>query len=142
MISNKTQSILFAIPNLNKRTETFQITIIDDTVRHMEDKVKNLGVIFDSRLSFQHHIKLLCSRLNRTISYLNGVKNTNDQKSRILLINAPIFSHLNYCCSIWGTCNEKLQYEVQKCVNFVAKVASNLKYLKRDHVTLLLRDLK
>ena len=42
--------------NLNKRTETFQITI-DDTLRHMEDKVKNLGVIFDSRLSFEHHIK-------------------------------------------------------------------------------------
>ena len=37
----------FATPNFNKRTEAFQITI-DDTVRHMEDKVKNLGVIFDS----------------------------------------------------------------------------------------------
>ena len=54
--SNKTQCILFATPNFNKKTETFQI-IIDDTVRHMEDKVKNLGVIFDSRLSFEHHIK-------------------------------------------------------------------------------------
>ena len=56
MNSNKTQCILFATPNFNKRTETFQITI-DDTVRHMEDKVKNLGVIFDSRFSFEHHIK-------------------------------------------------------------------------------------
>ena len=63
MNSNKTQCIRFATPNYNKRTETFQITI-DDTVRHMEDKVKNLGVIFGSRLSFQRHIKSLCSRLN------------------------------------------------------------------------------
>ena len=57
MNSNKTQCILFATPNLNKRTETFQIAI-DDTVRHMEDiyKIKNLGVIFDCRLSFEHHI--------------------------------------------------------------------------------------
>ena len=39
----KTQCIVFATPNFNKRTETFQITI-DDTVRHMEDKVK----IFDN----------------------------------------------------------------------------------------------
>ena len=53
-------------------TETFQITI-DDTVRHMEDKVKNLGVIFDSRLSFEHHIKSLCTWLNGTLSYLNMV---------------------------------------------------------------------
>ena len=105
-------------------------------------KVKNLGVIFDSRLSFEHHIKSLCSMLNGTLSYLNRVKNTIDQKSIILLINAFIFSHLNYCSSIWGKCSEKLQYEVQKCINFAAKVASNGKYLKWDHVTPLLRDLK
>ena len=137
MNSNKTQCILFATPNFNKRTETFQITI-DDTVRHMEDKVKNQGVIFDSRLSVEHHIKSLCSRLNGTLSYLNRVKNMLDQKSRILLINALIFSHLNYCSSIWGKCSEKLKHEVQKCINFAAKVASNGKYLKRDHVTPLL----
>ena len=41
MDSNKTQCILFATPNFNKPTETFQITI-DDTVRHMEDKVKKI----------------------------------------------------------------------------------------------------
>ena len=79
MNSNKTQCILLATPNFNKRTETFQITI-DDTVRHMVDKVKNRGVIFDSLLSFKHHIKSLCSRLNGTLSSLNTVKNTLDQK--------------------------------------------------------------
>ena len=146
-IQIKVNAFFFATPNFNKRTETFQITI-DDTVRHMEDKVKNLGVIFDSRLSFEHHIKSLCYRLNGTLSYLNRVKNTLDQKSRILLINALIFSHLNYCSSICSYllsstsyCRKKLQYEVQKCINFAAKVASNGKYLKRDHVTPLLRDL-
>ena len=53
-----------------------------------------------------------------------------------------LLSSLIYCSSIWGKCSETLQYEVQKCINFAAKVASNGKYLKRDHVTLLLRDLK
>ena len=98
-------------------------------------------MIFDSRLSFEQHIKSLCARLNGTISYLNRVKNTLDQKSRILLINALIFSHLNYCSSIWGKWSAKQQNEVQICINFAAKVASNGKYLKRDHVTPLLRYL-
>ena len=141
MNSNKTQCILFATPNFNKRTETFQITI-DDTVRHMEDKVKNLWVKLDRRLSVEHHIKSLCSLLNGTLSYLNRVKNSLDQKSRIPLINALIFSHLNYCSSIWCKCSEKLQHEVQKCINIDAKVAINRKYLKRDHVTPRWRDLK
>ena len=127
MNSNKTQCILFATPNFNKLTETFKITI-DDTVRHTEDKVKNLGVMLDSRVSFEHHIKSLCSRLNRTLFVLNRVKNTVDQKFRILIINALIFSHLNYCSSIWGKCSSKLQYEVQKCINFAVKVANNGKY--------------
>ena len=60
--SNKTQCILFATPNFNKRTETFQITI-DDTVRHMEDKVKNLGVT-QSGASASH--TTLTSHYNQT----------------------------------------------------------------------------
>ena len=43
MNSNKIQCVLFATPNFNKRTEAFQITI-NGTVRHTEDKVKNMGV--------------------------------------------------------------------------------------------------
>ena len=46
MNSNKIRCVLFATPNFNKRTETFQITI-DDTASHMEDKDKNLGEIID-----------------------------------------------------------------------------------------------
>ena len=115
MNSNKTQCILFATPNFNKRTEMFQV-MIDGAVKHMEDKVKNMVVIFDSRLSFKHHIKSSRSRLNGTLSYLNRVKNTLNQKSGILLINALIFSHLNYCSLICCKCSEKLQYEVQKYV--------------------------
>ena len=39
-------------------------------------------------------------------------------------------------------CSETMQHEVQKCIKFAAKVSSNGEYLKRDHVSLLLRDLK
>ena len=43
---------------------------------------------------------------------------------------------------MWGKCSEKLQYGVQKYVNFGAKVSSKLKYLKQDHITTILQDLK
>ena len=58
---------------------------------------------------------------------------------RILLINALISSHLNYCSvgymrttAVWST----------KMYQLCGKVASNGKYLKRAHVTPLLWDLK
>ena len=81
MNSNKTQCILFATRNFSKWIEMFQITI-EELVRHMEDKVKNMGVIFDCRLSFEHHIKSLCSRLNGTLSYLNRVTPRVQDKSK------------------------------------------------------------
>ena len=70
MNSNKTQCILFATPNFNKRTETFQITI-DDTVKQMEDKVKNLVVIFDMQSFFfwaSHQIIVLPVKWNYILS--------------------------------------------------------------------------
>ena len=60
MNPNKAQCILFAAPNSNTRTETFRL-IIDGIVNHIYDKEKNLWVMFGSRLSFEHHIKSLCS---------------------------------------------------------------------------------
>ena len=82
------------VTNFNKRTETFQMTI-NGKVKHMDYEAKNPGVILDSRLSFEHHIKSLYSRLNGTQSYRNSAENTFDLKSRIFLINALIFCHLN-----------------------------------------------
>ena len=78
-----------------------------------------------------------------TLPYLIGLKTILIKSPVYSYINVLIFSHLNYCSSIWGKCSEKLQNEIQKCINFVAKVASNSKYWKRYHVTPLLKlDLK
>ena len=86
--SNKTQLILLATPNFNNGLRRLEV---DGAVKHMEEKVnKNVGVIFDSWLSFEHCIKSLCSWLNGTLSYLNRVKNTLDQKYRIIIMNNNI----------------------------------------------------
>ena len=92
---------------------------------YMEEKVKNLGVIFDSSLSSEHHIKSLCSWLNGTLSYLNRVKNT--------LKWSKVQDTPNKC--------SYLLLSKQKCINFAAKVARHGKFLKRDHIITLLRDL-
>ena len=79
MNSYKTQCIFLQHQISTNGTRSFQITI-DGRVNYMEDKVKSQGVIFDSCLSFEHRIILLCSRLNETLSYLHRVKYTPDHK--------------------------------------------------------------
>ena len=75
---NKTRRIFFATPIFKNWTETLQIAI-DDT-------------IFDRCLSFEHHIKLFCSRLIGTLSYLNRVKTLFTERIACILC-----MHLGAC---------------------------------------------
>lgn len=132
--AKKTQCIIFGSPQNNKKITKFHITMNNTEIK-MEDNVKNLGVWFDRNLSFKYHITCMCAKLNGVLSYLNRVKNTLDEKSRLLIVHALIFSSINYCSLIWGKCSADLQYQVQKCKNFAAKVVCKGKFTKRDHVT-------
>ena len=73
--------------------------------------------------------------------YVNRFKHRLDYHSRNIIINALIFSNINYCQIIWGRCSQKLLHKVQKSVNFAAKVVSNGRHVKRDRVTPLLKKL-
>ena len=107
----------------------------------LADCVKSLGVFLDPNMTFKHHVEKLCSRLNGTLMFLNRTKQQLDFESRLLVINALIFSHLNYCPTIWGKCKKTLLNNIQRCLNFTAKVAHDGNFRKSDHVTPLLNKL-
>ena len=73
--------------------------------------------------------------------FFSRTKKKLDLKSRLRVINALIFSHLNYCPTIWGKCKKTLLYDVQRCLNYTAKVAHDGNFMKSDHVTPLLNRL-
>ena len=114
--------------------------LFDDKFISISPKVKSLGIWLDSNLTFSDH--KLCSKLNGTLICLNKIKHNLDYKSRILIIHALIFSHINYCQTIWGKSSQENLNSIQKCINFAAKVTSKGKYKKSDHVTNLLKDLQ
>jgi hypothetical protein len=107
----------------------------------LANSVKSLGVWFDPNMTFKPHVEKLCSRLNGRLMLLNRTKKQLDFKSRLLVINALIFSHLNYCPTIWGKCKKTLLNDIQRCLNFTAKVAHEGNFAKSDHVTSLLNKL-
>ena len=72
-------------------------------------KFKFLGIIIDNKLDWNSQIEYLCSKLSRAIAILNKVKFKLNNKSLVILYNAFLYSHLNYCSRIWGkTCITKL----------------------------------
>ena len=103
--------------------------------------VKSLGVWIDSNLQFDNHVKKLCNKINGTLSFINKKKKYFTLETRKLMIDSLIFSSIRYCNIIWGKCNKTNRENIQKCINFAAKVVSNGHHGKRDHVTPLLQKL-
>lgn len=80
--------------------------------------VKNLGVWLDFNMAFKHHMWKLCPRLIGTLMFLNRTKQQLYFKSMLHVINSTIFSHLNYCPTIWGKCRKTLLYDIKRYPNF------------------------
>ena len=139
--TNKTQCIILGSKaNTRKVPADFIIDCVGAKIS-LDNRVKTLGVWFDPNMTFEHHVEKLCSKLNGTLMFLSRTKKQLDFESRLLVINALIFSHLNYCPTIWGKCTKTLLSAVQRTINFTAKVAHDGNFRKSDHVTPILEKL-
>lgn len=140
--SDKSKCILIG-SNYNRKAVPNNFTIkIGESDIPLSDNIESLGVLFDPGLSFNHHVTSLCSKLNGTLIFLNSVKKELDFQSRKLIVNALVFSHINYCLPIWGKCNKTRREKVQRCMNFAAKVTCDGNYKRWDHVSPLLEKLQ
>ena len=104
------------------------------------DTVRNLGVLFDSELSFHNHISRICSSSFYHIRRLRQVRSSLDKNSAIILANALVTSKLDFCNSLFYGLPSASINRLQKVQNALARVV--VPSVKRtDHITPTLRDL-
>jgi hypothetical protein len=87
---------------------------INNQIIKRVDNFKDLGVIFDSELNFNHHVKHLCSRACRQIGFIRRTcSHFDDHKVLILLYKTLVRSLLNYCSEVWHPylVSQKLELE-------------------------------
>lgn len=140
--ADKTQCIFIGSKYSRKDIPNEFYIDFDNEKVYPKNIVKSLGVWFDNNLDFDYHVDKLCRSLNGTLRYIHSRKQLLDEKSRHLIIQALIFSKINYCQTVWGKCSKSQRDRVQKCVNFAAKTVCNGNYRKKDHVTPLIERLK
>ena len=87
---------------------------IDKMVVKTVDKVKLLGVIIDSKLKFDEHVKSLCLKANRNISTLSRVAKIIDKQECKLLYNSFVISNLRYSPLIWMFCGQTANNKVNR----------------------------
>lgn len=102
--------------------------------------LRNLGVYFDTNMTFDSHIDKISSKVFKTIMYINRIKDNFNKNTRIIVVQSLALSIINYAIKIWGTANKTHIQQIQKLQNFAAKVALG-GGAKHDHVTPFLREL-
>ena len=57
---------------------------------------KHLGIILDSKLTFENHINMVTSKINKTIGLLRKLQNLLPRTALIMIYKAFVRPHLNY----------------------------------------------
>ena len=83
--------------------------------------MKVLGVKIDQKLSWEHHI---ASIKKKTCNAIRNIARTSEVlpiKYRILLHEALVTPHYNYCDVIYDGCSEKAKADLQRNQNYAAR---------------------
>ena len=104
-----------------------------------KSSLRNLGVIFDKEMSFQHHSKQLtrnCFFQLRNISKLR----TMVYKSELeMIIHAFVSSRLDYCNGLFSCLNKKELSRLQQVQNSAARLLTRCN--RRTHISPILKAL-
>lgn len=87
---------------------------IDSRPLNKVDHIKDLGILFDSKLSFSDHISNLSMRCHRMLGYVFRTSKGLSSASFKLLYVSLIRSLLEYACIVWSPCYIKYDHMLDR----------------------------
>ena len=85
------------------------------------NKVKNLGIIFDKHMIFDEQITYVCRRAYFHLYRINNLRKYLDTDTLKTIIQAFIFSTLDYCNMVYYNLPKHSLEKLQKLQNYAAK---------------------
>ena len=107
---DKTEFIIFRPPrkSLNNRI----VLNLDHNKIYESTKIKYLGLLLDSRLSWKIHISELSKKLSRAIGMLYKIRTYTPKPILRSLYFAIFHSHLTYGLPVWGNANQRFLHRI------------------------------
>ena len=96
---DKTQFIVFSAPSKKKLTENFSLKVGNYQV-NLTETVKFLGVNIDISLTFDKEINKILQKMATAIQTIKCIREEIPLRTRILLLNTLVLSHLHYPCML------------------------------------------
>ena len=88
---------------------------------------KVLGIQIDEHLNWGKHIESIASKISSGIGAIKKAKEFVDRNTLVLIYNALIQPHLDYCCEVWDVIGKTLSDRLQKLQNRAARIIMNFK---------------
>ena len=143
MNNSKTEIMVIGSSNMIRSTknEFDQGALFGDSTIMLSEKFRNLGFIFDQTLSLSNQInkakqKAICGLIN--ISHISSLI---DKKHRLQLVHSLVFSHIDFCNSLYYGLPSSDLHPLQMVVNNAARLIVNLPRFSRDRITPICIDL-
>ena len=135
----KTKLIIFGSRQMATKVEDFRLSLLGKELVPVK-VVKDLGIILDSKLTYNEHIITTVSACMKRLGQINRVKHAFDQRTLIMIINSLVFSKLFYCSNVWSNTTECNLDKLQAVQNFACRIISGAR--KFDHITPILKRLQ
>ena len=116
----KTMFLAASYP-INHQSDEIKILLQNHEIQQTY-KEKILGVHIDPQLNWKHHVEHTLKKCNSLLYLLLRIKKFLNIHSRNLFFNAYILPHIDYCCTIWGSCSQNLLDKMLKFQKRAARV--------------------
>jgi hypothetical protein len=127
---SQTEFILVGTPQQRSKIASSSVSFCTYTLTPTA-QARNLGVIFDSDLSFKQHISSICSSSFYHIRQLRQIRSSLDTNSAIALANSLVSSKLDYCNSLLYGLPASSLNRLQRVQNSLARAV--IPTVKRCH---------
>ncbi len=112
---------------------------LDGCSVNSSSSVRNLGVLFNSNLSFEKHVSSICKTAFFHLKNISKLRPMFSMSNAEMLIHAFITSRLDYCNALLGCCSAPLINNLQMVQNAAARVLTRTRMY--DHISQVLSTL-
>ena len=92
----------YMLVSTRKIPANLPMLVINDSPIALKTEVKFLGVVLDSKLKFDSHIKYISGKVSKSVGVMYRVRDFLPKSCLFSLYYALVYSYLSYCILIWG----------------------------------------
>ncbi|XDV14238.1 hypothetical protein PO909_002414, partial [Leuciscus waleckii] len=131
---------LYMLPlSLGSMALVFTVMLMILSSIKSSSSVRNLGVLFDTNLSFESHVSSICKTASFHLKNISKLRHMLSMTNAEQLVHAFMTSRLDYCNALLGGCPARLINKLQLVQNAAARVLTRTR--KYDHISPVLSTL-